>query len=39
MSDWLETFGKYDSSIGWYLPTNESSLVVRLLLRQPLEWS
>ncbi|KIJ98522.1 hypothetical protein K443DRAFT_133410 [Laccaria amethystina LaAM-08-1] len=31
MSDWLETFGKYDSSIGWYLPTNESSLVVSIL--------
>lgn len=31
MSDWVETFGKYDSSIGWYLPTNDSSLVVSIL--------
>ena len=30
MEDWLKTFGSYDSSIGYYLPTNNSSLVVRI---------
>lgn len=33
MQDWLETFGKFDGTpngLGWYIPTNEKSLVVRL---------
>ena len=29
MKDWLNTFGKFDASIGRYIPTNDKSLVVR----------
>ena len=32
MEDWLKNFGSYDSSIGYYLPTNNTSLVVRIYL-------
>jgi len=32
MEDWLKNFGSFDSSIGYYLPTNNSSLVVRIYL-------
>jgi len=28
MQDWLETFGKYDPTLNWYIPTNDKSLVV-----------
>jgi len=34
MQDWLETFGKFDPTpggLGWYIPTNEKSLVVSIL--------
>ena len=32
MDDWLTTFGAFDSSLGYYLPTKDKSLVVCLLL-------
>lgn len=28
MDDWLQTFGKFDESLGQYLPTKDKSLVV-----------
>ncbi|KAF8967509.1 general substrate transporter [Flammula alnicola] len=31
MNDWLQTFGKFDSSLGFYIPTNDKSLVVSIL--------
>lgn len=31
MTDWLETFGSYDSSVGFYLPPPHKSLVVSIL--------
>ncbi|KIM38716.1 hypothetical protein M413DRAFT_75786 [Hebeloma cylindrosporum] len=31
MDDWLHTFGKFDSSLGYYLATNDKSLVVSIL--------
>ncbi|PPQ96345.1 hypothetical protein CVT26_005029 [Gymnopilus dilepis] len=34
MTDWLETFGKFDptpNGLGWYIPTNDKSLVVSIL--------
>lgn len=31
MEDWLKNFGSFDSTIGYYLPTNNSSLVVSIL--------
>jgi len=32
MQDWLHTFGKFDESLGWFLPTKDKSLVVRMSL-------
>lgn len=31
MDDWLHTFGSFDSSLSYYLPTNDQSLVVSIL--------
>jgi len=33
MQDWLEKFGKFDTTgqLGWYIPTNDKSLVVSIL--------
>ncbi|KAH9482121.1 Major facilitator-type transporter ecdD [Psilocybe cubensis] len=31
MDDWLHTFGKFDESLGFYLPTKDKSLVVSIL--------
>jgi sugar porter (SP) family MFS transporter len=31
MQDWLETFATFDSSLGWYIKTNDKSLVVSIL--------
>lgn len=31
MTDWLETFGSYDSTIGLYIPPPHKSLVVSIL--------
>jgi len=34
MDDWLHLFGKFDTvgTLGWYIPTNDKSLVVRIAL-------
>ncbi|KAF5320855.1 hypothetical protein D9619_000115 [Psilocybe cf. subviscida] len=31
MDDWLHTFGQFDDSLGWYIPTKDKSLVVSIL--------
>ncbi|PPQ66864.1 hypothetical protein CVT24_008572 [Panaeolus cyanescens] len=31
MQNWLETFGKWDDELGWFLPTKDKSLVVSIL--------
>ncbi|KJA21016.1 hypothetical protein HYPSUDRAFT_42600 [Hypholoma sublateritium FD-334 SS-4] len=31
MDDWLQTFGSFDSTLGYYLPTKDKSLVVSIL--------
>jgi len=31
MENWLETFATFDSSLGWYIKTNDKSLVVSIL--------
>ncbi|KAF9535187.1 monosaccharide importer [Crepidotus variabilis] len=31
MDDWLKTFGKYDPTLQYYIPTNDKSLVVSIL--------
>ncbi|KAF9552624.1 monosaccharide importer [Agrocybe pediades] len=31
MQDWLHTFGTFDDSLGWFLPTKDKSLVVSIL--------
>jgi sugar porter (SP) family MFS transporter len=31
MQDWLHVFGKFDTTIGWFIPTNDKSLVVSIL--------